>query len=144
MKEMSKLLSAFAADPEEQRFSKAVINLRSLVFGPLSDDHVLALALLHELGELYQQAFSTDQVLRCSAQRCTQEEALSAHLRVLGLPCSMTDLEPEQLGALVSTWEPQCSSLPQPFDRTMQTFVSHTKMYLSGGKYTLLSTAEGT
>ena len=123
-------LSAFTADPEEQRFSKAVIHLRSLVFGPLSDDHVIALALLHELGELYQQAFSTDQVLQGSALRRTQEEALSAHLRALELPCSVTDLEPKQLGTLVRNWEMQYSNLPHPFDRTMQAFVSYAKTHL--------------
>ena len=129
MKEMSRFLSAFAADPEEQRFSKAVVHLRSLVFSPLSDDHVVALALLYELRALYRQAFSTDQVLH-SARRGSQEEALSAHLRALGLPCNVTELGPEQLGKLVNIWELQCSSLPHPFDRTMQTFISHAKTQL--------------
>ncbi len=127
-------LSAFAADPEEQRFSKAVVHLRSLVFSPLSDDHVVALALLYELGTLYQQAFSTDKVLQSSARRGSQEEALSAHLRALGLPCYVAELAPEQLEKLISTWELRCSSLPHPFDRTMQTFTAYAKTQLGAGQ----------
>lgn len=131
MKEMSRFLSAFAADPEEQRFSKAVVHLRSLVFSPLSDDHVVALALLHELGELYKQAFGTDQVLHTSAQRGTQEVALAAHLSALNLSQSITDLEPCEVAALISSWEPRCESLPHPFDRTMQAFILHAKAHFS-------------
>lgn len=134
MKEMSKFLSAFATDPEEQRFSKAVVHLRSLVFSPLSDDHVLALALLYELGKLYAQAFGTDHVLQPSAQRGTQEEALSAHLNALGLPSRVAELEPQQIEALVSDWETRSSSLPRPFDRTVQTFVLHAKTHLSAAQ----------
>ena len=134
MKEMSRFLSAFAADPEEQRFSKAVVHLRSLVFSPLSDDHVIALALLYELGELYRRAFETDQVLHTSAQHNTQEEALAAHLRALGLPGRVSDLTPVQLETLVSTWELRWGSLPQPFDRTMRSFISHAKTLLVAGQ----------
>ena len=134
MKEMSRFLSAFAADPEEQRFNKAVVHLRSLVFSPLSDDHVVALALLYELGELYRRAFETDQVLLTSAQHGTQEEALGAHLRALGLPGTVSDFTPAQLEMLVSTWEVRSSTLPQPFDQTMRAFVLHVKTLLSRGQ----------
>ena len=139
MKEMSRFLSAFAADPEEQRFSKAVVHLRSLVFSSLSDDHVVALALLYELGELYRRAFETDQVLHASAQHGTQEEALGAHLRALGLPGQVSDLDPTQLEMLVNTWEVRSSSLPQPFDQTMRSFVLYAKTLLSAGQPSTLT-----
>ena len=133
MKEMSRFLSAFAADPEEQRFSKAVVQLRSLVFSPFSDDHIVALALLYDLSELYRQAFGSDQILHDSAQGGAQEEALAAHLRALGLP-GIADLEPLQLEALIGHWEPRCTGLPQPFDKTMERFVQHAKTQLSAGR----------
>ena len=139
MKEMSRFLSAFTADPEEQRFGKAVVHLRSLVFSPLSDDHVIALALLYELGALYRRAFDTDQVLYTAAQRGTQEEALGAHLRALGLPGTVSDLTPAQLETLVNTWEVRSSTLPQPFDQTMSAFVLHVKTLLSTGQSATLT-----
>lgn len=125
-------LSSFEADPEEQRFGKAAIHLRALVFGRLSDDHVLALALLHELGGLYRRAYGTDQVLPSGpARRGTQEEALEAHLRTLGLPCCVADLEPCEVQGLLDAWEAQCGTLPRPFDRTLHAFLVHARSHLS-------------
>ncbi len=131
MKEMSKFLSSFEADPEEQRFNKAAIYLRTLVFGRLSDDHVVALALLHELSGIYRRAYGTDQVLKASPQRETQEEALEAHLRALGLPCEVAELEPSELESLITTWQTQWQTLPCPFDRTLQTFVLYAETQLN-------------
>ncbi len=135
MKEMSMFLASFADDPEEQRFSKAVIHLRLLVFSRLSDDHVLALALLHELGELYRRAFRTDQVLHDgSAHHNTQEEALTAHLHGLGLPATLSELEPCEVAELIRVWERDHKNLPHPFDRTLETFVLHAKTQLTAGQ----------
>lgn len=132
MKEMSKFLSSLEADPEEQRFNKAAIHLRTLIFGRLSDDHVVALALLHELGGLYRRAYGTDQVLHnLSAQRDTQEEALEHHLRSLGLPCTVDELEPCEVQGMIDAWEEQWPALPRPFDKTLQTFVVHAKTHLN-------------
>ncbi len=132
MKEMSMFLASFADDPEEQRFSKAVIHLRLLVFSRLSDDHVLALALLHELGELYRRAFRTEQVLHDgSAHHGTQEEALTAHLYGLGLPATLAELEPREVAELIETWEHGFEKLLKPFDRTLETFVLHAKTQLA-------------
>ena len=135
MKEMSMFLASFADDPEEQRFSKAVVGVRLLVFSRLSDDHVLALALLHELGELYRRAFRTEQVLHDgSAHHNTQEEALTAHLHGLGLPAALSELEPHEVTELIKTWERGYEHLPGPFDRTLQTFVLHAKTQLAAGR----------
>ena len=135
MKEMSMFLASFADDPEEQRFSKAVVHLRLLVFSRLSDDHVLALALLHELGELYRQAFRTDQVLHdASHGHGTQEEALAAHLHGLGLPATLAELEPHEVTEIIKVWEHGYEDLPRPFDRTLQTFVQHAKTQLAAGR----------
>lgn len=132
MNEMSKFLASFEADPEEQRFNKAAIHLRALVFGRLSDDHVVALALLHELSGIYRRAYGTDQVLQNpSAQRGTQEDALEDHLRALGLPCDVTELEPGEVESLISSWETQWQALPRPFDTTLQTFVVYAETQLN-------------
>ena len=132
---MSMFLASFADDPEEQRFTKAVIHLRLLVFSRLSDDHVLALALVHELGELYRRAFSTEQVLHDgSAHHNTQEEALTAHLHGLGLPATLAELEPHEVAEIVKVWERGYENLPGPFDRTLQTFVLHAKTQLAAGR----------
>ncbi len=101
------------------------------MFSRLSDDHVLALALLHELGELYRQAFGTDQVLHDgSAHRATQEEALAAHLHTLSLPATLSELEPCEVAELIEVWEHRYESLPHPFDTTLKTFVRHAKTQL--------------
>lgn len=140
MKEMSMFLASFADDPEEQRFSKAVIHLRLLVFSRLSDDHVLALALLHELGELYRQAFRTEQVLHdASHGHNTQEEALTAHLHGLGLPATLSELEPHEVTGIIKTWEHGHEHLPHPFDRTLQAFVRHAKTQLAAGREQVVS-----
>lgn len=132
---MSMFLASFADDPEEQRFGKAVVGVRLLVFSRLSDDHVLALALLHELGELYRRAFSTDQVLHdASHGHYTQEEALTAHLRGLGLPASLSELEPREVVDLIKTWEHGHDNLPRPFDTTLETFVLHAKTQLAAAR----------
>jgi hypothetical protein len=125
-------LSSFEADPEEQRFGKAAIHLRTLVFGRLSDDHVLALALLPALGSLYRRAYSTDQVLPSgSARRGSQEEALAAHLYALGLPSNLTELEPCEVQGLIDAWEGSCQALPRPFDGTLRAFLVHARAHLS-------------
>lgn len=128
-------LASFTDDPEEQRFNKAVVHLRLLVFSRLSDDHVLALALLHELGELYRRAFSTEQVLHDgSAHRDTQEEALTAHLHGLGLPATLSELEPHEVVGIIEAWEHAHENLPHPFDKTLKTFVMHAKTQLAAGR----------
>lgn len=131
-------LASFGDDPEEQRFSKAVVHLRTLVFGRLSDDHVVALALLHELGGLYRRAFGTDQVLH-PAQRGSQEEALRAHLRALGLPDQLTELEPCEIEQLIELWEPHLGRLPRPFAETLRAFVQHSKTHLVRSSAPLLN-----
>lgn len=129
---MSRFLSSLEADPEEQRFNKAAIHLRALVFGRLSDDHVVALALLHELGGLYRRAYGTDQVLQNPlAQRGGQEEALAEHLRSLGLPRDIAELEPCEVSRLLEAWEGRWQTLPRPFDKTLQAFVLHAKTHLN-------------
>ena len=132
---MSMFLASFADDPEEQRFTKAVIHLRLLVFSRLSDDHVLALALVYELGELYRRAFRTEQVLHDgSAHHNTQEEALTAHLHGLGLPATLAELEPHEVAEIIKVWERGYKNLPEPFDRTLQTFVLRAKTQLAAGR----------
>lgn len=131
MKEMSMFLASFSDDPEDQRFGKAAIHLRQLVFSRLSDDHVVALALLFELGELYRRAFGTDQVLQDpSAHHDTQEEALERHLRALSLPARLSELEPREVVELVGHWEDLYADLPKPFDQTLGAFVLHAKTQL--------------
>ncbi len=121
-------LSSLEADPEEQRVSKAAIYLRALVFGRLSDDHVLALALLYELGDIYRRAYRTDQVLEGSGlHHTTQEHALEAHLQRLGLPCDLSELEPNEVGTLVALWKSQWPSLPRPFGELVQRFVLYAE-----------------
>lgn len=128
-------LASFADDPEDQRFSKAVIHLRLLVFSRLSDDHVIALALLHELGKLYRQAFDTDQVVQGgSAGRGSQEEALIAHLHTLGLPAKLSELEPVEVVDLIKTWGQSFERLPHPFDKTLRAFVLHAKTQLAAAR----------
>ena len=128
-------LASLEDDPEEQRFSKAVVHLRLLVFSRLSDDHVLALALVHELGELYRRAFRTEQVLHDgSAHHNTQEEALAAHLHGLGLPAALSELEPCEVAEIIKTWEHGYETLPGPFDRTLQAFVLHAKTQLAAAR----------
>lgn len=124
MKQMSRFLSSLEADPEEQRVPKAAIYLRALVFGRLSDDHAVALALLFELSGIYRRAYRTEQVLH-DAHHATQEDALSAHLRRLGLPCCLQELEPNEIDALIACWRPRSATLPQPFGTLMQRFVAH-------------------
>lgn len=125
---MSRFLSSFEADPEEQRFNKAAIHLRALVFGRMSDDHVVALALLHELSGLYRRAYGTDQVLQNpSAQGGSQETALGEHLRALGLPRDIAELEPCEVSSLLGSWEGRWQALPRPFDKTLEAFVLHAK-----------------
>ncbi|ADI14369.1 hypothetical protein Trad_1246 [Truepera radiovictrix DSM 17093] len=122
MRLVNTFLRSLEADPEEQRVSKAAIHLRSLVFGRLSDDHAVALALLHELRGLYRRAYGTEQVLR--DHHATQETALLAHLRQLGLPCCPDELGPEERAALLGRWQRSWSELPRPFDALMERFLS--------------------
>lgn len=132
MKEMSKFFSSFQADPEDQRVNKAAIHLRALIFERLSEDHVMAMALLHELGGIYRRAYGTAQVLECSsAQRVTQKDALEAHLHSLGLPSDLSELESCEVKAIVETWDAHAHALPRPFDATLQAFILHAKSQLS-------------
>lgn len=128
MNHMSRFLSSLEADPEEQRVPKAAIYLRALVFGRLSDDHVVALALLHELGGIYSRAYRTEQVLQ-GAHHATQEDALSAHLQRLGLPCCLQELESSEIDALITCWRGRWSTLPRPFSSLMQRFVEHLEAH---------------
>ena len=134
MKEMSMFLASFDDDPEDQRFGKAVVHLRSLVFSRLGEDHVVALALLNELSELYRQAFGTDQVTHDPSRRSTQEEALEAHLRALGLPARLYELEPHEVVEIVRIWEHGYADLPKPFDQTLGAFVLHAKTQLAAAQ----------
>lgn len=128
MIDMSQFLSSLAAEPEEQRVPKATIHLRALVFGRLSDDHVLALALLFELGGLYDRAYRTDQVLQnCGGHHTTQEHALEAHLRQIGLPCFLDELTPGEVGTLITNWQERWPLLPRPFGELVQRFVRHAE-----------------
>ena len=142
MKEMSMFLASFADDPEEQRFSKAVIHLRLLVFSRLSDDHVLALALLHELGELYRRAFRTEQVLHDASHGHNTQEALTTHLHRLELPAALSELEPHEVIELIKTWERGYEKLPHPFDTTLKTFVLHAKTQLAAGRAQAVSNCQ--
>lgn len=131
MKYMSKFFSSFEADPEDQRVNKAAIHLRALVFGRLSEDHVMALALLHELNGIYRSVYDTAQVLEgCSSQRGTQKDALEAHLHALGLPSALGELEPCEVKALTDLWDERWQLLPRPFDQTLHTFIIHAKTQL--------------
>lgn len=128
MKEMSKFLSSLVVDPEEQRFNKAAIHLRALIFARLSDDHVIALALLHELRVMYDEAFGSDQVLR-DPSRATQAEALEAHLSALELPTRLEALEPYEVQQLIDSWDSRTDTLPRPFGATLQSFISYAKTH---------------
>lgn len=122
-------LASLEADPEAQRFNKATIYLRTLVFGRLGDDHVIALAVLHELGGVYRRAYGTTQVLQ-PAPYGAQEEALRAHLRALGLACSAEELEPHELRDLLTTWRERGRTLPRPFNATLHAFLEQVEMHL--------------
>lgn len=122
-------LASLGSDPEEQRFNKATIYLRTLRFGRLSNDHVVALAVLHELGGIYRRAYGTAQVLH-PAPYGAQEEALRAHLRALGLPRSAEELEPYELRGLLTSWRGQYHALPRPFDATLRAFLEHIETQL--------------
>lgn len=128
MIDMSKFLSSLATEAEEQRIPKATIYLRALVFGRLSDDHVLALALLFELGGLYDRAYRTDQVLQnCGGHHTTQEHALEAHLRQIGLPCFLSELGPDEVETLITDWQERWPLLPRPFGDLVQRFVLYAE-----------------
>lgn len=127
---MSKFLASLEADPETQRFNKATIYLRTLVFGRLSDDHVIALAVLHELGGVYRSAYGTAQVLH-PMEYGSQEQALREHLRTLKLPCGVEELEPREVEEVLTSWRERWRTLPQPFDATLQTFLQHAETQLS-------------
>jgi hypothetical protein len=120
---VNSFLLSLEADSVEQRIPKAAIHLRSLVFRRLSDDHALALALLYELGSLYRRAYGTEQVLK--DHHATQEAALLAHLRQLGLPCCPDELEPEENAVLLGRWQRRWSELPRPFDALMERFLAY-------------------
>lgn len=137
MKEMSRFISSLEADPEEQRFGKAAIHLRALIFDRLSDDHVIALALLHELGGIYKSAFISHQVLK--DQHVTQEEALGAHLEALGLPRNLDELEVCEVRSLTESWENKWQDLPAPFDKTLHTFVDYARTQIPGTRPSLRS-----
>ena len=122
-------LASLGADPEDQRFNKATIYLRTLRFGRLGDDHVVALAVLHELGGVYRRAYGTAQVLQ-PAPYGAQEEALRSHLRALGLPCSAEELEPRELRDLLISWRERYHALPRPFGATLHAFLEHVEMHL--------------
>ena len=130
MSGMSMFLASLGADPEEQRFNKATIYLRTLRFGRLSDDHVIALAVLHELGGVYRRAYGTAQVLH-PAPYGAQEEALRSHLRALGLPCSVEELEPHELRGLLTSWQEQYHALLRPFDATLRAFLEYAETQLN-------------
>ncbi len=123
-------LASLGSDPEAQRFNKATIYLRTLRFGRLSDDHVVALAVLHELGGVYRRAYGTEQILH-PAPYGAQEEALRAHLRALGLPRSVDELEPRELRALTTSWREQRRVLPRPFDITLGAFLEHAETQIN-------------
>lgn len=135
MKQMSRFISSLEADPEEQRFGKAAIHLRTLIFDRLSDDHVIALALLHELSEIYHSAFTSHQVLK--DQHVTQEEALRAHLGALGLPRNVGELEVCEARTLTETWEHKWQDLPAPFDKTVHTFIDYARTQVPGAQPSL-------
>ena len=126
---MSKFVTSLGADPE-QRFNKATIYLRTLVFGRLSDDHVIALAVLYELGGVYRRAYGTSQVLH-PMEYGSQEQALRDHLRALKLPCGVEELEPRELEALLTSWRERCGALPEPFDAALQAFLQRAETQLS-------------
>lgn len=131
MSRMSKFLVSLEAEPEAQRFNKATIYLRTLVFGRLSDDHVVALAVLHELSGVYRRAYGTAQVLHDPmAPYGGQEQALRAHLRALGLPCDSAELEPCDVEELLASWRERWYALPRPFDATLQAFLHHAETRL--------------
>ncbi len=130
MKEMSRFISSLEADPEEQRFGKAAIYLRALIFDRLSDDHVIALALLHELESIYTDAFTSQQVIR--DHHVTQEEALGAHLEALGLPRTLSELTVCEVRAMTEDWETKWEELPAPFDKTLYTFIGYATTQLPG------------
>lgn len=123
-------LTSLGSDREDQRFNKATIYLRTLVFGRLSDDHVVALAVLHELSDVYRRAYGTAQVIN-PVPYGSQEQALRDHLRALGLPCGVEELEPHEVQSLVNTWKTQSPSLPRPFDEMLRSFVAHAEAQLS-------------
>lgn len=132
MSQMSRFLASLEADAEDQRFNKATIYLRTLVFGRLSDDHVVALAVLHELGGIYSRAYETAQVLHDpAAQYGGQEQALRTHLLALGLPCDVSELEPCEVEGLLEGWGERWCTLPSPFDATLQAFIQHAETQLS-------------
>jgi len=130
MKDVSRFLRSLEADPVDQRVTRASIHLRSLLFGRLSDDHVLALALLSELGRVYGRAYRTEQVIY-NASHVTQEDALEAHLRAQDLPCFLPELRTDEIETLLTTWEPQRGSLPRPFGELMGRFLVHARAHLS-------------
>ena len=109
---MNVMMRALQASPEHQRVPKAAAHLQTRVFSRLSDDHVIALALLPTLSDICAQAYRTAQVIR--ADYVTQDAALGAHLRALELPL-LEELSVEELTHLTETWRERAGTLPQPF-----------------------------
>lgn len=126
-------LTSLGSDREDQRFNKATIYLRTLVFGRLSDDHVVALAVLHELSDVYRRAYGTAQVIN-PVPYGSQEQALRDHLRALGLPCGVEELEPHELTNLLASWRERCSALPPPFNEMLGRFLEHAELSTTGAQ----------
>ncbi len=118
---MSYLLSAIQASPEDQRIPKAATHLQTRVFSRLSDDHVIALALLPTLSDICAQAYRTAQVVQ--ANRPTQDAALGTHLRTLELPLDLSELSATELGYLIETWCERTEALPRPFRACVETLL---------------------
>lgn len=114
-------MSAIEASPESQRIPKAAAHLQTRVFSRLSDDHVIALALLPTLSDICAQAYRTAQVVR--ADYVTQDAALGAHLRALELPL-LDELSMEELGCLIESWCERTETLPHPFRTCVETLLS--------------------
>ena len=122
---MSYLINTLQGSPEDQRVPKAAAHLKARVFSRLSDDHVLALALLPTLSAISAQAYKTMQVVR--ADYLTQDAALEAHLSALELPLNLNDLSAEELAHLIEAWSVRASALPRPFRTYMEALLAEAR-----------------
>ena len=121
-------MSALQASPEDQRVPKAAAHLQTRVFSRLSDDHVIALALLPTLSDICAQAYRTAQVVR--ADHVTQDAALGAHLRALELPL-LDELSAAELEHLTQTWCERTKTLPHPFRTCVEILLEKARLTLT-------------
>ena len=111
--------------PEEQRVPRAAAHLQTLIFSRLSDDHVVALALLPTLNTICTRAYRTAQVVQ--ANYLTQDAALETHLRTLELPLTLSELSAEELAQLIAVWSKRTETLPHPFRDCVETLLASAR-----------------